>query len=258
MKRTHIISICLCLFFILNSHCRADNIILAADRWCPINCEPMDSEPGIMVEIAQRIFSAAGHTVEYKILPWARAVKTCRAGRITGVIGAFFGDAPDFIFSENELLMISGTALFVAKDSKWRYNDIPSLSEVNLGAIFNYDYGEKANNYIREGKKVQLIGGQNPLEKNIMKLLAGRIDVIIEAEPVFWYVAAKAGVKDKFKKAGQISEAKKCYIAFSPAILKSQEYAKILSDGVDTLRQSGELEKILNRYGLKNWTYGKR
>lgn len=253
MRFAHIISIFACLFFILASNGRADDIIIAADRWCPINCDPADSEPGVMVEIARRIFSGAGHTVEYRILPWARAVKTCRNGLITGVIGAFVGDAPDFIFPENELLMISGNALFVAKDSKWIYTDIPSLSDVNLGAILNYDYGEKANNYIREGKKVQLISSENPLDQNILKLLIGRIDVIIEAEPVFWYVAGKKGVHDKFKKAGQISDAKKCYIAFSPAIPKSGEYARILSDGIDTLRQSGELGEILHRYGLSDW-----
>lgn len=43
------------------------------------------------------------------------------------------------------------------------------------------------------------------------------------------------------------------YIAFSPAISQSKEYARILSEGVDTLRKSGELKTILKKYGLDDW-----
>jgi polar amino acid transport system substrate-binding protein len=252
-KNTFMILILFCLFFIHNTDCRADTLIFSADIWCPVNCDPAGSEPGIMVETAQKVFSDAGHTVKYTILPWARAVVMCREGKINGVIGAFAGDAPDFVFPENELLMVSGNTLFTAKNSKWIYKNMNSMEDIKLGAIIGYDYGPRVNNYMQKGKNVQLLGGKNPLERNIQKLLLGRIDAVIEAEPVFRYSAKKMGLADQFRTAGQIDEPQKCYIAFSPNIPKSKEYSKILSDGVDMLRQSGELEKILNKYGLHDW-----
>lgn len=249
-KAIIIISVAFCLLLGNNLYCRADHITIAADNWCPINCKPSDSEPGIMIEIAQKVFTDAGHSLRYIILPWARAIKSCRSGSINGVIGAFIGDAPDFIFPDNELLMISSSSLFIKKESSWIFSDIKSLEDISLGAIIDYDYGTKLNRYIKKGKNIQLVGGDNPLEQNIKKLLIGRVDVVIETEPVFWYTVAKLQVKDKFKKAGQISEAEKCYIAFSPAVRKSKKYAKILSDGVQKLRNTGELKVILHKYGL--------
>ena len=252
-----IISTLSCLLLSYNPNCRADYITIAADNWCPINCDPSDSKPGIMVEIAEQVFSDAGHTVIYKILPWSRAIKLSREGEITGIIGAFAGDAPDFIFPENELLMLSGNTFFVTKDSKFVYKNISSLSVVQLGAIRDYDYGEIVNDYIKRGKNVQILSGETPLERMIQMLLIGRVDVIIEAAPVFWHIATKMKVKDKLKVAGQASDAEKCYIAFSPKIAKSKEYAKLLSDGIDKLRHSGELKKILNKYGMEDWKKSK-
>jgi polar amino acid transport system substrate-binding protein len=236
------------------SNCRADRITIVADYWCPINCDPSSLQPGLMVEIAQIVFANAGHTIEYKIVPWARAIQDSREGKFTGIIGALRGDAPDFIFPENELLMVSPNAFFVKNDSKWSYNDIASLSNVKLAAVSGYDYGEILNEYIKkEGKNVDLASGEDAGERNIKKLLMGRVDVIVEAAPVLWYTAAKIGVTDQLKAAGQVSEAVGSYIAFSPAIAKSKEYARILSDGVDTLRKSGKLQEILQKYGLKDW-----
>jgi len=253
MKAIIIISTLSCLLVCCSSNCRADYITIAADNWCPVNCDPSDSKPGIMVEIAEHVFSNAGHTVIYKILPWSRAIKLSREGEITGIIGAFVGDAPDFIFPENELLMISGNTFFVAKESTFVYQNISSLADVQLGAIRDYDYGELLNDYIKKGKNVQILSGENPLERMIQMLLIGRVDVVIEAAPVLWHTAAKMNVKDKLKAAGRASDAEKCYIAFSPKNAKSKEYAKILSDGIDGLRRSGELNKILNTYGIEDW-----
>ena len=188
----------------------ADHIIIAADLWCPINCDPESDAPGIMVEIAQEVFSRAGHTVEYHTMPWARAIHAARHGAVTGIIGAFKGDAPDFIFPDNELAKLSGSALFAVKNFPWRYQGISSLQEVRLGAILHYDYGEEASAYIEEfqgSEKIDIIAGEDALERNIEKLLAGRIDVVIEAQSVFLYTARNMGVKDRIQHVGQISKA---------------------------------------------------
>ena len=45
----------------------------------------------------------------------------------------------------------------------------------------------------------------------------------------------------------------KIYIAFSPQKPESHKLAKILSEGMLKLRESGKLEEILNKYGLSDW-----
>jgi polar amino acid transport system substrate-binding protein len=61
------------------------------------------------------------------------------------------------------------------------------------------------------------------------------------------------GDKDRFRSAGTFGAPSKIYIAFSPANHKSKEYARILSEGIVSLRASGELKEILGKYGLDDW-----
>ena len=234
---------------------KADNLVIAGDSWCPFNCEPKTANPGFMVEIAQNALAKAGHTVVYEVMPWLRAVHECRAGKLDGVVGAYIDDAPDFIFPKNELGMNSD-GIFTLKGNPWSYKGIASLSGISLGAIKGYAYGShEINEYLKKGGKgVQLVFGDNALELNIKKLLEGsRIDAIVESPAVFWYKVSSMNLKNRFKAAGNVSNPKKLYIAFSPANPKAKEYAQILSDGMDALRKSGELKAILKKYGQEDW-----
>lgn len=238
--------------FIINQICFADTITIAADSWCPINCDTSDINIGIMVEIAQTVFRDAGHQIEYKIMPWSRAIHEARIGKINGIIGAFKGDAPDFVFPENELLSISSNSIFVRKRSKWKFDNINSLSLLKLAVIQDYDYGEELNKYILNNKNIYIISGINPLERGIKMIHSGRVDAIVECAPVFWYTVSKMGLDNDFKCLGKVSPPEKCFIAFSPNIEKSISYAKILSDGVSILVSNGGYKKILKKYGLIN------
>ncbi len=254
IKSIYICTLFICIgFFVGNAN--ADHITLASDDWCPINCTPETEKPGYMVELARHIFEKAGHTVEYKMVPWERAIAESRKNKYSAIIGAYIGDAPDFVFPKNEQALI-GNSFFASKESTWTYKDLSSLSKVKIGVIKGYDYGEEMNLYIKENNKtakVQVVAGETALELNIKKLLKGRIDAILESEFVFNYKVSQMGFKEKIKSAGQAVEPEKTYIAFSPANPKSKEYAKILSDGMEQIRKSGELKKILNRYGLDDW-----
>jgi polar amino acid transport system substrate-binding protein len=242
------------LFSVFNS--AAETIRVAADYWCPFNCQPQSAAPGFMIEIAQQVFSQQGHQLEYLQLPWPRAISEARRGKINAIVGAFTGDAPDFIFPENELALISNV-FFTRAQSQWHYQDISSLETITLGAIVDYDYGPWLNDYLEKHKhtnKVELLSGKNsPLKRGIKMLQKGRIEAFVEAEPVFWYTTNKMAIAEQFKKAGIASEPSKVFIAFSPAVAQSHHYAKILSEGIKAMRESGQLQKILAKYGLKDW-----
>ena len=245
------------LFFLfLASTVNADTIIIASDNWCPVSCAPGSIHEGFMVDIAKTVFGKAGHSVDYQIIPWNRTLREVRKGKIHGAIGAYTDDCPDFIFPENELALIS-FKIFINKKSTWQFNDLSSLENISIGVISDYSYGKELDRYIKKNKansaKIQVMFGNDPLKKNIKKLTSKRIDALIATEPVFWYTVKKLNMGDHFKSAGIINPPEKAYIAFSPALPASKKYAKMLSNGVDELRKSGKLEKILHRYGLTDW-----
>ena len=232
---------------------RAETIVLAADEWCPVNCQPNDERPGFMVELAARILEPAGYRIEYRLKPWARALREARKGSIDGVIGAHRGDAPDFVFPERPLLRIAGGDLFVRRDSDWTYRGIPSLREIRLGVVRNYDYGEELNAYLADPaneNRVDVVHGQRALERNLAKLLAGRIDAVAEARSVVLRAARDMGVADQIRFAGQTAPPADCHVAFSPALERSARLAQLLSDGVEEMRLTGEYQALLELYGL--------
>lgn len=80
----------------------ADTISIVADEWCPYNCSPESDKPGYMIEIAAAVFQKSGHTVDYKTINWSRAIDKARKGKYTAIVGTTKGDAPDFIFPDQE------------------------------------------------------------------------------------------------------------------------------------------------------------
>jgi polar amino acid transport system substrate-binding protein len=235
----------------------ADVISLRADVWCPYNCAPDSLQPGILIEIAKIVFGRAGHTIDYQILNWARAKLDIKEGKITGIVG-MAKDAetePEYVFGDNEQA-VSQFCYFVRAESNWQFQGISSLTTEVLGVINGYGYYPELDEYIAQNKgtsKVSAVGGDDALKPNIQKLLKERLSVIVEDKLVMEYTLKEMGVADKVKNAGCIDSQDKIHIAFSKANPKAPEYAKILSDGIAQLRQSGELQKILAAYGVADW-----
>ena len=243
----------------------ADNIIrLGADEWAPYNITPNthcknESKllcEGYMVDIARAVFEKKGYSVEYYVMPWKRAIEETKRGRFAGLIGADKEDGKGFIFPREEM-SINKLAFYVGKDSQWHYQGPDSLKTVRLGVIDGYGYRKWLREYINENSgnpnRVQQISGNTPMETNIKKLVNNRIDVIVDSEATIRYVANNMGYLDKIKPAGYGTLAKNIYIVFSHADPNGQSYAEQLSAGIEEMRKSGELEKVLGRYGLNDW-----
>lgn len=231
----------------------ADEITIVADEWAPYCGKPGAAQPGYGIEIAQHVFNAAGHNVLYKVVPWTRAIIDTRNGKYNAIVGAAREEAPDFVFPEEEIGM-ARDAFFVKKGSTWTYKGLDSLRTKTIGAIKGYSYGEELDAYFKENARdVQYVFGEDPLRKNIDKLLAGRFDVLIEDENALLHKVKAIKAADKVVNAGATGESIELYITFSPKITKSNEYAEILTKGLRQLKKSGKLEKILAKYGLTYW-----
>lgn len=230
----------------------AETITLRADIWCPYNCDPNSDTPGFMVEIAGMVFEKAGHSVDYQLLPWARAITETREGKFNGIIGAYKNDAPDFIFPENEQGQ-SVDMFYTKKGSSWRYENMASLSGQAIGIIKDYSYGEQMDEYIKKNnEQFVIMYGDDAFDRNLKMLLLGRTTVMIENQYVMNNYMKVHNCRDQFVETG-ISGSNKVYIAFSPKNPRSEAYSKILSTGINQLRSSGDLQKILDKYGLKDW-----
>jgi len=233
----------------------AEEIIIAADVWCPYNCSLVEEDkPGFMVELARTIFERHGIQVKYEVMPWSRAMKLVSNNTIQGLIsGTPLNTTVKLIFPEEEQGRMQNS-FFTMGANNWVYEGVHSLSEIKLGVIQGYNYGPEIQPYVERKKKVGIMTGDDPLERLINMMKMNRIDTILEDKAVFINTATKMGFKD-YRFAGNDRtppEMNNLFIAFSTTE-KSKEYAKILSKGMKELRASGELSRILSKYGLKDW-----
>ncbi len=244
-------------FFLFCASVRAEQITLVADEWCPYNCVPGSSYQGFMIDIAEQIFNKQGITVNYLVIPWARAKLAVRIGHYHGIVGAGREEVPDFIFPKEPLGKAEHT-FFTTDQSplSWEYEGLPSLKKITLGVIRGYSYGSLYEKYILKHRNnrdlIEIVSGESGLQQNIDKLQMGRIDMLIEDRTVFNYYLFQNKIKNTFSSRG-LAFKEEVFIAFSPELQKSQQYADILSTGMQALRASGELARILKKYGLEDW-----
>ena len=235
---------------------RADTITMSADFWCPFNCQPGSDRPGYMVEIAREIFEAAGHRVEYTIVPWSRTLVEVMAGRTTAAIGASPSESRNLLFP-SEALGMSANGFAMRKGTGFKFTGPESLSPWRLGGILDYGYddGGPLDAYIQEKKttdKVQLISGDEGVSQNLRKLMGDRVDLVIDETQVLAHAVAELDLGDHVTIL-EPDKATPIYLAFSAAVPKSKEYMALLDDGVRRMRASGRLAEILARYGVKDW-----
>lgn len=234
---------------------RADTITLKADYWMPFNGDGK-TETGYMLDIAKTVFERQGHKVVFGTTAWENALADARNGKCTAVIGAAVDDAPDFVYPDEEQ-GISIQIFCVKSGSPWKYAGIGSLKTVKLGVIQDYTYFKELDEYIAAFPSVvHLATGDTPLQDNLQKLLKGELGAVVDDRSVLRYTVAKMNLQGKVAFTTGVGEAvkpSKLFIAFSPKHPKSAEYAKSLSEGMTALRTSGELKKILAKYGLTDW-----
>ncbi len=238
---------------------RADEITLAADAWCPYNCAPGSERPGYMVEIATRAFAQAGHKLSYKTMPWARALAEADAGKITGVFGASPEEAPGLLYPKQPLAQ-SRNVLAVRAGDSFVWTSPKSLESLALGVMLDYTYGPLLDPYIKSNLKntnrIQVLGGDEPLKGNLRKLLAGRIGATIDDVNVLTYELTSEKQTDAVRIVDIADTANPLYIGLSSKLPQAAAYGKLLDETVVALRASGELAKILARYGLQDWQTG--
>jgi polar amino acid transport system substrate-binding protein len=245
-RYAHLISMILGLSSIAS---QADNITLLSDPWCPYACNSQE-QSGFMVDAAKAIFTKAGHTVEFQIVPWDKSIELVAQGQNNAIVGAYRADAPSFIFP-TEASAFSRSCFFVKPTTTWKYTGPLSLNNVKFTAVEGYSYSPDIDKFIaKKPSTVNLDNSENSLDANIALVESGKFDALIEDEQVMHYHLNELKKSASFNKVG-CTRFKKLYIAFSPKLAEqSKRYTEILSAGLKTMKANGELSTLYKKYGL--------
>ena len=229
-------------------------VTLRSDLWCPYNCTPNSDHPGYAVEIAQAVFNDAGYDVDYQLLNRARSIEEVRQGHADGLIGAHATELPGFVIP-GEPIGCSSAGFAARRGAGFRYTGPQSLDGMVVGMVATYTFSGALGDYLDrlhgDKSRMQRISSDQALAKNLLKLIGGRVDVVIDDSQVLERLIDELQLGDRVT-ASRNSTRVPVYIAFSPANPASPELAEILRAGTARLRKSGQLAAILARYGLRD------
>lgn len=231
-------------------------VSIRADPWYPFNGDPDSDRPGYMIEIARYALAKGGHQVDYQILPWRRSLDAAERGRIDCVVGVHPVSARSLLYTEESYGRVE-EAFFSRRDAPpWQYRNVGDLRDKVVAVIGGYRYGDSIDPYVAEmanTRSVYVANGEDALERNIRMLLAGRVDLVLEVPYVFNAKAKEMGVLQEVREAARLNESYDLYIACSPVRVTSDGYLRLLDAGIRELRRTGELRKILDKYGVEDW-----
>lgn len=183
-----------------------------------------------------------------------RGAESRGKGEIEGVACASRAEAAGLILPL-EPIGQPRVGIFVRKSSAWRYENLTSLLKIRLGVLADYKYWDAPDGYVakHQAPRVVPFSGDNPIKAAIAKLQSGEIDALPETVPVFSWTTAEAGLHTSGFHIAYLHEGEAIFIAFSGGDERGKRYARLLDAGIKDLRKSGELAKILARYGQKDW-----
>jgi len=231
--------LCLCL----SAPAEAEEILLVADSWCPVNCEPGAERLGYVVDIARAVFIPLGDSVRYELRPWLRAKREVTDGTADGLIAATNEKGLAF---PREIIGTLDNDYFTRRGDSWKYENPMSMSGKAIGTVAGYQYGD-IEPLMKTSINAYALSGSNVTRRSLDMLLSKRVDVLVDWGPIIIYTARENGMSDKIRHAGRGGNSRKLYLAFTG---DRRDLAEAWDKGVARLREDGTLTKILARYGL--------
>lgn len=231
-----------------------NQIVIAADQWCPYNCDDQSRYQGFMIDMTREVLGAEGYRVIYVNQSWADALADVSSGRRDAVVGASVEEARGLRIAV-EPLGSNQTCFYTRPDDPFQYRSGMSLQSRRLGLTYGYLYGDVIDSYVAEHRHdsslVQLVTGRKPLRLNLEKLKERRVDTIIENIMVMNFSLRKYQWGE-LRRAG-CDEPSTLHIAFSPARADAGRLAELMNQGIRALRKNGRMQDILSRYGVQDW-----
>lgn len=224
----------------------------AIGEWSPYTGKSLPGQ-GMAVEIVTAACKAVGLTAAYDFFPWKRAESNVAEG-------SHFGTFPYKELKERQSgYLFSGTlfssrfGILMRKSNSrtagFRYSGVDDLRTYSVGIVTGTDAIRIPLENV--GVKVEAVASP---DQNLKKLLAGRIDFYIDDKAVIHQelqrnFSAQALDEVAFVETG-FGERNDFKIMVSMRYPNSTALVARINDGLAMIRDSGELDKIMTKYGL--------
>ncbi|HYX35411.1 MAG TPA: ABC transporter substrate-binding protein, partial [Oligoflexus sp.] len=212
---------------------------------------------GYIIEIVVAAFAAEGITTQISYMPWLRAMHEVKKGNFDGLLTPTVVGYPQFLFGR-EAVGYQEYCFYTKKDSQWKFSSYKDLLGRRMSYLKDSGLG-RMEEFVHQNRNqisVFEFAGSAGFTRKIFDFLADdRTDAIIITSDVYSYSLKNNLIRDDFREAGCLGK-EKLGVGFSIKQLKrTQSIADSLDRGMHKLRDSQQLHKILERYGMKPWSH---
>lgn len=208
-----------------------NNILIATLEYPPFIYSDGGQVKGPIVDKVRNIFGKLGINVTIKILPIARGLLSVKNGEFD----AYFSlkktqeREQELLFTRTPLIQ-QPFVFFVKKNSKILWNgNINDIKKYKIGVVSKTSYGMIFDDYVKRGL-IDNIDEAKSFELNIKKLIAGRIDLVINSHDVGNYLIKKFNSENEVVALYPPVKIINSYLAFT----KSRDYSS-LADQFDAI-----------------------
>lgn len=225
---------------------QAATITAAQDPWAPF-VQKDNVNPGVSVEIITEAFKTQGHTVDFKIMPWTRALNEVKSGKVDVLVATWFTSERTAFLKYSEPYLENSLKFIKRKGDGFEYNGMDSLSGKTVGIIRNYGYGDEFLNATNFNKPEA-----NDLVANAKKLMAKRIDLTLEDELVAKSTLSGAGMNvADFEFTANALSVNPLHVTSGLANPNNGQYIEAFNKGLAEIKANGTFDKILAKYGIQ-------
>lgn len=244
MKKAVLTSVSCLLAVVLALPAQATLVLhLAANDWEPYTGKSR-ADCGIASKIVVTALKRAGLDATIEIMPWNRVLILAYNGKVDGVISIWSTKErrSKLIFSHS--YMSNSLALLHMPGSVGEPKSLQELKGITLGIGSGYGYSDEFFTY--SNFKIESV--PNVLQ-NLLKLTAGRVDMVLEDKLITKFAVAKFGRNNPslYKIIVPESTVLKIplYFALNPNVPNSAKIMAAFNEEISKMAESGELSTIL-------------
>ena len=247
--------LCLCSFFllapmpVLADDALPNRVSFVGDIWCPYNCAEQDTRRGALVDMLAEILARRGIALDYRVLPWTRALQEVSEGRQDGIIGAGESDARSALLTRKPWLHAE-LATLTHRDSGFRWQGFASLAGKSVVVIANYEYAAPLPAWLAANPDaVHQLSGDNAFRQAVLLIQHKRQQVFFSSYPALHRHLQVANLNDTLE-INRTGLKTPIYMGVAKAKPHSDALLALLNQGFDELGASGKADAIIASYDL--------
>lgn len=238
------------LIFCVFSHLlmAAEPIRLVTGNYPPYEYEEAGEVKGLVVEVLKEAFARNNQPVEFKVVPWARALWMAQHGEADAVFATIKTPEREqnLNFSSESLIPLS-SAFFVKKGSPIQYNgDIATVANFDIGLLRQASYGPAFDTALKTGV-IKYPDFTTDTLTNIKKLVAGRIDVMAGDRIGTLHLLQQNKLLDQVTVLSPEINISPSYLAFN----KNKDHTATrdaIDKAIKAMKKDGSYQRIVDKY----------